>query len=131
MISSALNSSALSLRSYTAEDQHIKNMNKQNCFECVYYMRPKWYNHYFAGCAKFGTKDVVSGRILYEYAEVCRKDKNLCGEYGRYFTRSYKYTFLRNGLCNKAPIILGCASVLLYCGTCAYIILAIEKKRNE
>jgi len=41
--------------------------------------------HDFGGCGLFGEMDVVSGKIMYEYAGTCRTSENKCGLSGKYF----------------------------------------------
>lgn len=37
----------------------------------------------FAKCAKFGEKHLVTGKIGYEYADMCRMDETKCGQDAR------------------------------------------------
>ena len=70
----------------------IKDLNLPSCVNCVHfldYQRRDSYdydkNHDLGGCAKFGTKNMVSGEIKYDFASTCRIDKTRCGEKGAYY----------------------------------------------
>jgi hypothetical protein len=66
-------------------NQFITDVHKRSCSECVFYVIPKWSNGYVSRCTKFGKKDVITGKIDFDMAELCRLNKNKCGEHGRYF----------------------------------------------
>ena len=86
-------------------DKIIRNMEFPSCKNCIYY-RPTGFSRDFADplnkCHKFGTKNVVTDEITYQYADICRKDENLCGNSGKYFVKEprmilkkLKYKILR------------------------------------
>lgn len=66
----------------------IKNINIPACKNCVYY-QPKYYNSDFTSplnrCSKYGYKDIITDEITYDFADLCRKDENKCGEKGKSF----------------------------------------------
>jgi hypothetical protein len=66
-------------------NQFITDVHKRTCAECVFYVSPKWSNGYVSRCTKFGKKDVITGKIDFDMADLCRLNKNKCGENGRYF----------------------------------------------
>ena len=68
----------------------IKNMNLPVCVNCIHYFEDKvpYFEDmvtYNAKCKKFGVKDIVSGKINYDYASICRSDDLLCGKKGALF----------------------------------------------
>ena len=48
----------------------------------------------FGKCQKFGRKNIVSGKINYNFADVCRTDEFKCGFNGKYFVEE-KYAPIR------------------------------------
>lgn len=65
----------------------IINRNLPSCKNCVHFSP---YHEFDFGsslshCQKFGTKNIVSDKIHYEYADNCRRDESKCGKEGRYF----------------------------------------------
>lgn len=72
----------------------VKNEILPSCVNCVHFIEC---NPNKSGrCKLFYKKNILTGRIEYEYASflqidayeytsVCRKDNNKCGKYGRYF----------------------------------------------
>ena len=68
-------------------DRLIKNIDVPACRNCMYY-KPSTYNDFSSGlnrCEKFGTKDIVSDQIDYDFATFCRNDEDKCGKEGKYF----------------------------------------------
>ena len=71
----------------------IKHADANLCINCVYHLNinpssnPD-FPYEFSKCMKFGAKDVVSGRVKYDFADLCRKDNSRCGEKGLYFKHS-------------------------------------------
>jgi hypothetical protein len=65
----------------------VKNEILPSCVNCVHYIES---NPNKSGrCKLFYKKNILTGRIEYEYISVCRKDNNKCGKYGRYFIPFY------------------------------------------
>jgi hypothetical protein len=62
----------------------IRNMNINACKDCIYF-KPSLFADGLGKCEKFGTKNIVSNKITYEYADLCRLDEEKCGETGKYF----------------------------------------------
>lgn len=67
----------------------IKNYNKPICAECMYYIKNKGISSLFdfGKCKKFGVKNIVTGKINYKYAEICRDYEHLCGINGNYYKK--------------------------------------------
>ncbi len=64
----------------------IKNINTPSCKNCIYY-KPKNndFNSPFSRCTYFGTKDIQTDIITYDFADLCRNNENKCGLEGKYF----------------------------------------------
>ena len=62
----------------------IRNMNKKSCKDCIYF-KPGLLGYGLEKCEKFGTKNIITNEITYEFAESCRNDENKCGEYANFF----------------------------------------------
>ena len=65
----------------------IKNINTPACKNCIYY-KPNICNHFTSPlnkCTKFGEKNIISDKIIYDYADHCRNDENKCGKKGKFF----------------------------------------------
>lgn len=66
----------------------IFNKNIPSCRNCKFY-NPNWYNKDFTSslnkCMKFGSKNIITNEITYEYADSCRKQEDKCGLVGKYF----------------------------------------------
>jgi hypothetical protein len=73
----------------------IVNIEKPICNLCVHFISPKSHKYQdydykkMGKCGFFGNKNLVTGKIEYDFAIHCRTDKKKCGEYGRYFIRKY------------------------------------------
>jgi hypothetical protein len=63
-----------------------KLFSNSPCKQCMYF-EPR--NHPFTDrlskCRRFGEIDPESGRVSYEYADLCRKNEQKCGPVGKYF----------------------------------------------
>ena len=68
----------------TNGEKIIRNMNIKACKDCIYF-KPDFLSSGLEKCEKFGTKNIISNKITYEYADSCRSDENKCGEYGKFF----------------------------------------------
>ena len=53
-------------------------------------------------CEKFGNKNVITDEITFDYAELCRKYHDKCGEEGKYFK---KEPYIRFKIFKHAVII--------------------------
>jgi hypothetical protein len=60
-----------------------------NCIHYIYYKPDYPWREISTNrqgiCAKFGSKNLVTGEVKYEFASVCREDKHKCGEDGAFF----------------------------------------------
>ncbi len=63
------------------------------CVNCVNYIRYKHENPYdelygkyiYGKCARFGSQNLVTGTMEYEFADICRKYDAKCGAKGLHF----------------------------------------------
>ena len=69
----------------------IINITKPICIKCVNFIAPNnnhpWddYDDTLGKCSKFGIKSIITGKINYDYAYICREHKSKCGEEGIFF----------------------------------------------
>ena len=69
----------------------IINISKPICINCINFIIPinnhHWddYDDTFGKCSKFGIKSIITGKINYDYAYICREDKSKCGKEGIFF----------------------------------------------
>lgn len=67
--------------------RHIENINIPSCRNCVHY-KPYFLNDYssdLSKCEAFGKKNILTDEIKYDYADLCRKNKDKCGLEGKHF----------------------------------------------
>lgn len=70
--------------------KHIKHIYLPVCKNCKFFipyesnMQNKLELSKFSKCKLFGEKNLITGEVSYEYAELCRKDENKCGINGKY-----------------------------------------------
>jgi hypothetical protein len=65
----------------------IQNMNYPICATCKFYTpdtRESFWNSAFSICKRFGEKNVITGKIVYEGAGICRNTPKKCGQQGRF-----------------------------------------------
>jgi len=64
----------------------IKNMDKPICKDCKYFKYDITYKDYHLGkCTKFGKKDLISGKIIFEDVILARNQE--CGQNATYFEK--------------------------------------------
>lgn len=96
----------------------IVNRNLPSCKNCIhfapYYTSP--FGSSLSSCQKFGTKNIISDEIHYEFADSCRKDDSKCGKEGNYFEQepNLQLKMMKHYIVEKMPIILAFAGVSLY-----------------
>ena len=85
---------------------YVKNLHDPICINCAHFI--KYSNNCptdfipvdkMGNCIKFGNKNLVTGEIKYDYAFICRKDIDKCGEEGRFFKENItisKQSFLKS-----------------------------------
>ena len=75
--------------SFLLNDPNIINNNLPSCSRCIHY-RDFFYifmpiNNRFGKCTKFGEKNIITGKINYECADVVRLSEDKCGKNGNLF----------------------------------------------
>ena len=74
----------------------IRNSNRPVCSNCVHFTLHDAHfpntilNHEYGKCKVFGTMDIVTGNIIYDYASLCRKSESKCGMKGTYHEEKVK-----------------------------------------
>jgi hypothetical protein len=71
--------------------QTIKNLDKPVCKDCIYFKNDYFLSPNIGKCTKFGYKNIMSGEIFYEFAEICRNDEKKCGVNGTYYKRYHGF----------------------------------------
>jgi len=71
----------------------IKNYNAVLCKNCIYFKKESYGSD---KCIKFGELDVVSGKIEYDSAYICRLDSKRCGMEAKYFQKRNNETKIEN-----------------------------------
>ena len=87
----------------------IKNMNYNSCKNCAFFKTDMLNTEVYGRCHKFGSKDIITSKISYDFAYACRKDENKCGVEGRYFEENKYPYFTRTNLS-----LFGIISFFLY-----------------
>ncbi len=58
------------------------------CEKCIYYeKREHPFTNSLSKCRRFGERDSETGKITYEFADLCRKNEQKCGQLGYYFEK--------------------------------------------
>lgn len=89
----------------------IKNINIPSCKNCIHY-KPSYYTKDFTEsynkCDKFGIKNIISDKISYDYADLCRNDEKKCGFEGKYFEqeKNIELKIFTHQLISRIPSIL-------------------------
>jgi len=60
-----------------------------------------------SNCQNFGTKDVITDKITYDYADLCRNDESKCGKEGKFFEKEENINFkiLKHKLFTNFPYL--------------------------
>ena len=89
----------------------IKNINMPACKNCIYY-KPRMLDTDFTStfniCEKFGTKNIITDKITYDYADLCRRQDDKCGEEGKQFKKEpyIKLKIMKHWVISRMPLIL-------------------------
>jgi hypothetical protein len=111
--------SLILLASIQPSKQTIKNIHVPSCKNCIYF-QPSNSNTNFASdlnkCMKFGEKNIISDEIKYEYADLCRKDENKCGELGKHFElkKKIELKIVKHYLSSRQGIIIFVFGLITY-----------------
>ena len=92
------------LRSFATYKEFIQFMEYPSCNQCIHFMEyipddtkniPRSLslckNEHLSKCKKFGYKNIMSGKIFHEFAEICRNDEKKCGVNGTYYKRHHGF----------------------------------------
>lgn len=97
----------------------IKNIDIPSCKNCIFF-NPRWSDDLFLSsslhkCNKFGTKDIISDKIKYDYAYSCRNDEKKCGKEGKYFVteNNTKGKLLKQSRIRNSPDTFLSSSIIL------------------
>ena len=95
----------------------IKNINLPSCRNCIHY-RLTYYNDLTSSlnrCSYFGTKNIQSDEIDYDFADHCRKDEEKCGLEGKYFQENQymMWTIIKHGLISKLPGLVSVSFLII------------------
>jgi len=73
----------------------IQNIDLPSCKNCIHFKPPLHddFTTALARCEKFGTKNIHTDIVTYEYADLTRKDENRCGLQGKYFEEETNIQF--------------------------------------
>ena len=78
----------------------IKYITVPICKNCIHY-RPSIFASVFGKCSQYGRKNIVSGVLNNDYADIARYDNSKCGIDGKLFIKERETTiFLRNNVCS-------------------------------
>ena len=92
-------------------DKIIKNINVPACKNCMYY-KPRMFDRDFTStfniCEKFGTKNIITDKITYDYADLCRQSDDKCGQEGKYFEKApyIKLKIMKHAIISHIPLAL-------------------------
>jgi hypothetical protein len=62
----------------------------------------------FNTCQKFGNKNIITDKITYDYADLCRQQDDKCGKEGKYFENDpyIKSKIIKHRIISRMPFIL-------------------------
>lgn len=90
--------------------QIIRNANIPSCKNCIYF-NPSYINNDFTSsftrCTKFGSKDILTDVITYDFADSCRNDETKCGKEGQYFEqeKNINLKILKYKIISNIPLL--------------------------
>jgi len=61
----------------------IKNIHYPACKDCIYFIPDK--SIMFSKCSFFGEKNIITGEIKYDFADLSRDNEKKCGVNGTYY----------------------------------------------
>ena len=105
----------------------IKNNNIPACRNCIHY-KPDFYSNEFTttynDCKKFGEKNIISDKIIFESVASCRRDESKCGANGKYFEeeKNINLKVLKHKLISSLPYTLSISLIVI-----SYIVIILDK----
>ena len=84
----------------------IQNTQYPNCVSCKFYQPdmscPNWESP-FTTCARFGEKNLITGKVVFDGTGICRHTKSKCGIEGKHYEfdprfsqRAWRHRFFTN-----------------------------------
>lgn len=84
----------------------IQNTQYPNCVSCKHYQPdmscPNWESP-FTTCARFGEKNLITGKVVFDGTGICRHTKSKCGIEGKFYEldpnfrrRAWNHRFFTN-----------------------------------
>jgi hypothetical protein len=74
---------------FVSRTQPVKDTYPPSCKECVHYKPYPYLTEEYASklgrCKKFGYKDILTGDIVFNYADLTRLNQNQCSTNGTHF----------------------------------------------
>ena len=67
------------------ENNFIKYKVSPSCVKCIHFLNDYPENVHLGKCKLFGEKNLVTGKINYQFAEICRANNNMCMSDGFYY----------------------------------------------
>jgi hypothetical protein len=78
-------------------NQFIKYGDAPACVNCFYFQKSSAKDLTFSKCLKYGTKDLITGNIRYEYTTSIRDHLNTkCGTKGTHFMKKDEFDYGTN-----------------------------------
>ena len=103
---------------FVNSEKIIKNINIPSCRNCIHY-KPSYSSTDFTAsynnCNKFGDKNIITNKISYDFADMCRKDENKCGHEGKYFEleKNIELKIVMHQIISRIPSILLVSLIVL------------------
>ena len=97
-------------------EKFIKNININSCRNCIHYIPSNNnYDSYLSKCEKFGTKNIITDEIIYDFADSCRNNEEKCGNEGKYFEeeKNINLKIYKNKLVNNITSITSVSFLIL------------------
>lgn len=96
---------------YIIDAKIIKNEEFPSCKNCIYYKPPIFHEFTspYSKCEYFGTKNIHTDIITYDYADLCRKYDDKCSLEGKYFKEDKNINlrfFLHNSVLPNKLLVL-------------------------
>jgi hypothetical protein len=102
----------------TNYNQIIQNINIPACRNCIHYI-PSTYDGFdstISKCGKYGSKNIISNEITYDFTSSCRNDENKCGLEGKDYEveENIEMKIIKHRLTLSTPYILLFTFSILY-----------------
>jgi len=71
-----------------SENDFVKYRVSPSCVTCIHFLNDSPENVAVGKCKLFGEKNLVTGKINYQFAEICRIKNNMCMSDGLYYKKN-------------------------------------------